>query len=85
MALVNKKTMIVPDIYASIVTEKVEGQVKVAQLADNLGSLMDKEVGETVTFPVWKRINDAEDIEPGTAMTSVDMEQKSSTATIMIM
>ena len=43
---------------------------------------MDKEVGETVTFPVWKRINDAEDIEPGTAMTSVDMEQKSSTATI---
>lgn len=82
MALVNKKTMIVPDIYASIVTEKVEGQVKVAQLADNLGSLMDKEVGETVTFPVWKRINDAEDIEPGTAMTSVDMEQKSSTATI---
>ena len=82
MALVQTKSMIVPDVYAGLVTEKVKGQVRVAQLADNLGNLMDKEVGETITFPVWKRIADASDITPGTAMTSVEMEQTSSTATI---
>lgn len=80
--IVNQKTMIVPELYADLVTEKVQGQVKVAQLATNLGNIVDKEVGETITFPVWKRINDAEDIVPGTPMTAVEMEQKSSTAEI---
>lgn len=79
--LVNKN-LIVPEIYAQLVREKVAGKVKVAQMAENLGAIVDKEVGETITFPVWSYIGDAEDITPGTAMTAVEMEQKSSTATI---
>lgn len=79
--LVNKN-VIVPDIYAQLVREKIAGKVKVAQFAENLGSIVDKEVGETITFPVWKYIGDAEDIAPGTAMSSVEMEQTNTTATI---
>lgn len=79
--LVNKN-VIVPDVYAQLVREKIAGKVKVAQFAENLGAIVDKEVGETITFPVWSYIGDAEDITPGTAMTAVEMEQTSSTATI---
>lgn len=79
--LVNKN-LIVPDVYASLVREKIAGKVKIAQWAENLGALVDKEVGETVTFPCWKYIGEATDIQPGTDMTAVEMEQTTSTATI---
>lgn len=79
--LVNKN-VIVPDVYANLVREKIAGKVKIAQWAENLGAIVNKEVGETITFPVWSYIGDAEDIAPGTPMTAVEMEQTSSTATI---
>lgn len=79
--LVNKN-VIVPDVYASLVREKIPGKVKIAQWAENLGAIVDKEVGETITFPVWKTIAEATDIAPGESMTAVEMEQTSSTATI---
>lgn len=79
--LVNKN-VIVPDIYASLVREKVAGKVKIAQMAENLGAIVNKEVGETITFPVWSYIGDAVDIQPGTDMTAVEMEQTTSQATI---
>jgi hypothetical protein len=79
--LVNKN-VIVPELYADLVREKVAGKVKIAQWAENLGALVDKEVGETITFPVWSYIGDAEDIAPGTPMTAVEMEQTTSQATI---
>ena len=79
--LVNKN-VIVPELYAQLVREKIAGKVKIAQWAENLGALVDKEVGETITFPVWGYIGDAEDITPGTPMTAVEMEQTSSQATI---
>lgn len=81
--LVNKN-VIVPEVYAQLVREKINGKVKVAQMAENLGAIVDKEVGETITFPVWSYIGDAEDIQPGTAMSTVEMEQTSSTATIKL-
>lgn len=79
--LVNKN-VIVPDVYAQLVREKIAGKVKVAQCAENLGAIVDKEVGETITFPKWKYIGDAEDITPGTAMSTVEMEQTNTTAEI---
>lgn len=79
--LVNKNVL-VPELYADMVRERILGKCKIAQWAENLGALVDKEVGETINFPVWKYIGDAEDIEPGTPMTAVEMEQTNSTATI---
>ena len=79
--LVNK-SVIVPAVYAELVREKIAGKVKVAQFAENLGALVDKEVGETITFPKWQYIGDASDITPGTAMTSVAMQQTTDTAEI---
>ena len=79
--LVNKN-VIVPDVYANLVREKIAGKVKIAQMAENLGAIVDKEVGETITFPVWSYIGDAQDIAPGTDMTAVEMEQTTSQATI---
>ena len=82
MANTENKSVIVPEIYTGVVTEKIKGKVKVAQLATNLGSLVDKEVGETVNFPVWKYIGDAQDIAVGAAMPTTEMKQTNSTATI---
>jgi hypothetical protein len=79
--LVNKN-VIVPDVYASLVREKIAGKVKIAQMAENLGALVNKEVGETITFPCWTYIGDAADIQPGTDMTAVEMKQTEDTATI---
>ena len=45
---------------------------------------MDKEVGETITFPVWKYIGDAADITVGTAMTAVQLEQTNSTCNYQV-
>ena len=79
--LVNK-SLIVPAVYSELVREKIAGKVKLAQFAENLGALVDKEVGETITFPKWQYIGDASDITPGTAMTSVAMQQTTDTAEI---
>lgn len=82
MANTENKNVIVPEIYTGLVREKIAGKVKVAQLATNLGSIVDKEVGETINFPVWKYIGDAADIAVGTAMTEVEMQQTNSAATV---
>ncbi len=75
-------SLVKPDIYAELVREKFEGKVKVANLADNLGYLKNTTVGETVTFPKWKTISDAEDVTKGTAVGVESLEQEVSTATI---
>lgn len=75
------QNVIVPELFSDLVREKIEGAVKIAPLAVNLGALSG-EVGETVIFPKWQYIGDASDIQPGTAMTAVQMQQTTDTATI---
>ena len=71
-----------PTVYAQLVREKFEDKVKVAKLADNLGFLQNTTVGETVSFPKWKTISDAEDVTKGTAVGIEALDQEDSTATI---
>jgi hypothetical protein len=81
MANTVNKNVIVPEVYAELVREKVAGKVMVAQACKILGDLKGK-VGETLTMPKWAYIGDAKDIVLGTPMEATNMKQTSTTATI---
>lgn len=81
MANTINTNVIVPEVYASLVREKVAGKCKVAQFLVNLGDLHGK-VGETLTMPKWAYIGDAKDWDINTAMDKTQMKQTSTTATI---
>ena len=80
MATINTK-LIVPEVYAELVREKITGKCKVAQFAVTKGNLMGK-AGETVKFPAYKYVGDASDWTIGTAMTAGELEQTTTSATI---
>lgn len=81
MANTVNQNIIVPDVYAQLVREKVAGKCKVAQFLVNLGDLHGK-VGETLTMPKWAYIGDATDWDINTPMDKTQMKQTSTTATI---
>lgn len=81
MANTINTNVIVPEVYAELVREKVAGKVMVAQACKVLGDLKGK-VGETLTMPKWAYIGDAEDIVLGTPMEATNMKQTSTPATI---
>ena len=81
MANTINKQVIVPEVYASLVREKIAGKVKVAQFLVNLGDLHGK-VGETLTMPKWGYIGDGKDWDINTPMDATQMKQTSTTATI---
>ena len=74
--------IIVPEVYANLVTEKVKGKVKISQLADTLGVLTG-EVGNTVTFPMFKALDDAVLMAKGDSITPEQLTQTSSNKTIV--
>ena len=75
------KNVIIPEVYASLVREKIAGKVKVAQFLVNLGDLHGK-VGETLTMPKWAYIGDAKDWNISTPMDVTQMKQTTTQATI---
>lgn len=80
MATINTK-ILVPEVYAELVREKITGKCKVAQFAVTKGNLMGQ-AGETVKFPAYKYVGDASDWTIGTAMTAGELEQTTTSATI---
>lgn len=81
MANTINKNVIVPEVYASLVRERIAGKCKVAQFMVTLGDLHGK-VGETLTMPKWGYIGDAVDWDINTPMDKTQMKQTSTTATI---
>ena len=81
MANTINTNVIVPDVYAQLVRDKIAGKVKVAQFLVNLGDLHGK-VGETLTMPKWGYIGDAKDWAINTPMEVTQMKQTSTKATI---
>lgn len=81
MANTINTNVIVPEVYASLVSEKIAGTCKVAQFLVNLGDLHGK-VGETLTMPKWSYIGDAKDWDINTPMDKTQMKQTSTQATI---
>ncbi|MCD8398655.1 MAG: hypothetical protein LUD12_16035 [Lachnospiraceae bacterium] len=80
MATVNTN-LIVPEVYAELVREKIAGRVQVGQFMKTVSTLQGN-VGETVTFPYWAYIGDAEDWTVGTAMDATQIKQTTTTAAI---
>lgn len=82
MANTINKDVIVPEVYASLVRERIAGKCKVAQFLVNLGDLHGK-VGETLTMPKWAyTAGDAKDWDINTPMDVTKMKQTSTQATI---
>lgn len=81
MANTINQNIIVPEVYAALVREKIAGKCKVAQFLVNIGDLHGK-VGETLTMPKWGYIGDAVDWAINTPMTKTQMRQTQTTATI---
>ena len=81
MANTINTNVIVPEVYAQLVREKIKGKVKVAQFLVNLGDLHGK-VGETLTMPKWGYIGDAKDWAINTPMEVTQMKQTETKATI---
>ena len=81
MANTINKNVIVPEVYAQLVRDKIAGKVKVAQFLVNLGDLHGK-VGETLSMPKWSYIGDAKDWNVNTPMDVTQMKQTTTKATI---
>ena len=81
MANTINTNVIVPDVYAQLVRDKIAGKVKVAQFLVNLGDLHGK-VGETLTMPKYSYNGDAKDWNINTPMDVTQMKQTSTKATI---
>ena len=81
MANTINTNVIVPDVYAQLVRDKIAGKVKVAQFLVNLGDLHGK-VGETLSMPKWSYIGDAKDWNINTPMDVTQMKQTETKATI---
>lgn len=70
-----------PEVYAPIVTEKFEGKVVVEKLALNLG-VLSGQVGDTVSFPMFNKIGNAEELTKGNEIGVEELSQSESKATI---
>lgn len=70
-----------PEVYAPIVSEKLKERMVIANLAVDLG-LLKGDVGETVNFPVFKRIGDAKEMGKGDGINEEELQQEQSSATI---
>lgn len=75
------KNVIIPQVYASLVDEKIAGKVVISQAAEVLGDLMGQP-GETLNMPAWIYPGDATDIAVGTAIPSDKLKQSNRQATI---
>ena len=81
MANTINTNVIVPEVYAQLVRDKIAGKCKVAQFLVNLGDLHGK-VGETIWFPKYSYNGDAKDWNINTPMDVTQMKQTKTSATI---
>lgn len=75
------KNVIIPEVYSSLVNEKIAGKVVIAQSAETIGDLMGQP-GETINMPAWIYSGDAKDIKVGTPIPTTSLKQSNRQATI---
>lgn len=75
------KNVIIPEVYASLVDEKILGKVVITQAAETIGDLIGQP-GETINLPAWIYPGDASDIAVGTPIPTSKLKQSNRQATI---
>lgn len=73
--------LIIPDVWADAVGPKIFGRAVMAQFA-TVDDQLAGQPGDTVIFPKWNYIGDAEDLTEGVAMDTTTMTQTDSRAVI---
>ncbi|MBW6410963.1 hypothetical protein [Clostridium weizhouense] len=75
--------IIVPEVYAGMVTEKVKGLVKISNYAKDLGELDNfAQEGDSITFPQFCALGEAEILERGGKIKVEELRQNSTKKTI---
>lgn len=69
-------------IYAGMVREKFQGKVKILNLATDLGELENVGNGDNISFPKWKAIGDATEMEKGVALTTEELQSTEQTVKV---
>lgn len=81
MANTINKNIIVPEVYADLVREKITGYAVISSAAKTVDTLKNQP-GEIINFPAWQYIGDATDIQIGSAMPKTAMKQTTTSATV---
>ena len=70
--------IIIPEVFAQMVTEKVKGIVKISKSAVDLGVLGDfSQEGDSISFPQFCALSDAELLVKGSDITTEELKQTS--------
>ena len=75
------KNVIIPEVFSSLVNEKIAGKVVIAQSAETIGDLMGQP-GETINMPAWIFPGQAKDIKVGEPIPKTSLKQSNRQATI---
>lgn len=71
-------TIIVPEVFAQMTTEKVEGNIKLSALADIIGTLSNSKEGDSITFPQFLSLSEAQLVTKGVPIDVEELNQKES-------
>lgn len=74
---VTGNTIIIPEIYSNVLTERMQGIIKLSALADVIGELNGSQEGDSITFPQFSSIGEAELIKKGVEITTTELNQTS--------
>lgn len=77
MATITGNEIIVPEIYAQMATEKLEGTIKLTQLATVIRTLEGSQEGDSITFPSFCALSEAELVTKGVEISTEELNQKS--------
>lgn len=71
--------IIIPEIYTSMLTEKIAGKVRISNYATDLGVLGDfSQEGDSITFPQFSALSEAELLARGAEIKTEELKQTTS-------
>lgn len=74
--------IIIPEVYSPIVSEHVAGRIKISTLATTIDYLSNSKEGDSITFPMWKALSDAELISKGDTISVEELSQTETKKTV---